>query len=116
LTSASEKFFGTVSGKVDDQAGIAGFACPLSHRLEDRIRRITPHRLSAAAAVQLRSARVQQFHVIGELGHGADRGTRGTHRVGLVDRDRRWNTLDPVHLRLVHAPRNWRAYGENVST
>jgi hypothetical protein len=59
--------------------------------------------LTSASEKFFGTASGQQLHVIGELGHGANRGTRGAHRVGLVDRDRRWNALDPVHLRLVHA-------------
>src|SRR3990172_6271523 len=38
-----------------------------------------------------------------QLGHGADGRARGAHRVGLVDRDRRRNAIDRIHLRLVHA-------------
>jgi hypothetical protein len=41
--------------------------------------------------------------VIVDLGHRADGGTRGAHRVGLVDGDGRWNALDAVHLRTIHA-------------
>ena len=69
----------------------------------DADRRIAPHRLAAATAVQMRGARVQQLEVVGELGHRAHRRARGAHRVGLVDRDRRRHALDPIHLRLVHA-------------
>ncbi len=58
---------------------------------------------AAAAAVQLRRAGEQQLQVVVQLGHGADRGARGAHRVGLVDGDRRRDALDRVDLRLVHA-------------
>ncbi len=55
--------------------------------------------LAAAAAMQRAGARVQQLQVIVDLGHRADRGARGAHRIGLVDGDGRRNALDAVDLR-----------------
>ncbi len=69
----------------------------------DGLRRIVPHRLRGLAVEQPRRARVEQLQVIVELRHGADRGTRAAHRVGLVDGDGRRHAVDPVHLRPVHA-------------
>jgi len=46
---------------------------------------------------------VKQLHVIGDLGHGADGGARGPHRIFAVDGDGRRDPLDLVHLRPVHA-------------
>ena len=69
----------------------------------DRFRRVARHLGAAAAAIELRCAREQQLHVIVQFGHGADRGARGAHRVGLVDGDRGRDAVDAVDLRLVHA-------------
>ena len=52
--------------------------------------------------MQHRGARKQQLQMIVELGHGADGGPRGTHRIGLVDGDRGRDALDAIHQRLVH--------------
>jgi len=53
--------------------------------------------------VQVRGTGVKQLEVVGQLGHRAHRRPRAAHRIGLVDRNRRRHTFDPVHLRLVHA-------------
>ena len=53
--------------------------------------------------MQLAGAREQQLQVIVELGHRADGGARGAHRVGLVDGDGRRNAVDAIDRRLVHA-------------
>ena len=98
--------FGEVLGyrhrKRDDEPRIAGGRAALGQRFVDRLRRIADDLAAAAAAVELRGARVQQLQVVGELGHRAHRRARRAHRIGLVDRDRRRNAFDPVDLRLVH--------------
>ncbi len=71
--------------------------------LVNRLGRVAHHRLAAAAAVELGGAREEQLEVVVQLGHRADRGARGAHRVGLVDGDGRRDALDRVDLRLVHA-------------
>ena len=38
-----------------------------------------------------------------ELGHRADRAARTSHRIRLVDRNRRQDAFDAVHLGFVHA-------------
>ncbi len=63
---------------------------------------IAPHRPAAAPAVKYRGPRKQQLQVIVELGHGADGGARGSHRICLVDGDRGRNSVDAVDLRLIH--------------
>jgi hypothetical protein len=78
------KFGGTVIEKVISSRGVAR------------------DRATAVAAVELRGARVQQLQVIVDLGHRADRAARCPHRIGLVDRDRRRNAVDPVDLGPVH--------------
>ena len=62
-----------------------------------------PHRLRRDPVKQLAGPGKQQLEVVIELGHGAHRGARGAHRVGLVNRNRRRHAVDPVHRRLVHA-------------
>lgn len=70
---------------------------------------VAGHQLTAAAAVQLRTPGVEQLEVIGQLGHRADRGARGAHRIGLVDRDRRGHPFNAVDLRPILAVENCRA-------
>ena len=92
-----------VNREGDDQPWVARRRGALDERVEDRVRVVAPHRLAAGAAVESRAAREHQLQVIVQLGHGADRGARGAHRVGLVDGDRRRDAVDAVDRRLVHA-------------
>ena len=59
-------------------------------------------RAPADRAVRLADARPQQAQVVVDLGHGADRRARVARGRLLVDRDRRREPLDRVHVRLVH--------------
>ncbi len=70
-------------------------------RLEDRRRRVAPHRLAAAAAVQHGRARVERAQVVGDRRHGRDGRARGADGRGAVDRDRRQHALDPLGARPV---------------
>ncbi len=72
-------------------------------RLEHRLRRVFLHRQSGGLVEQARRAGEQQLEVVVELRHRAHRRARGAHRVGLVDRNRRWHAFDAVHRRAVHA-------------
>ena len=45
----------------------------------------------------------QQLQMVIELGHGAYRRAGAAHRIGLVDGNGRWHTIDLVHRRSVHA-------------
>ena len=74
-----------------------------AQRVQDRAWRVAAHRRAAAAAVQDGGAGEQQLQVVVELGHGADGGARGPHRIGLVDGDGRGDAVDGVHAGLVHA-------------
>ncbi|MCY1213085.1 hypothetical protein D9M72_248440 [compost metagenome] len=104
---AADFFFGEVGGHGDrerhDQARIAGGRGAFGQRMADRVRRIAPHHLAAAAAVQLGAAREQQLQVVVQFGHRADRAARAAHRVGLVDGDGGQDAFDAIHLGLVHA-------------
>lgn len=53
--------------------------------------------------MELPEADIEEFYVVGEFGHGAHRGAGGAHRVFAVDGYGRWDILDAVHLRPVHA-------------
>ena len=53
--------------------------------------------------MQLAHLGEQQPHVVGHLGHGADRGAGVLYRVALVDGDGWRDALDVLDLRLVHA-------------
>ena len=68
----------------------------------DALRGVPAHLPAAVAAVQPGGAREEQLQVVVELRHGADRGARGAHGVGLVDGDGGRDALDAVHARLVH--------------
>ena len=65
--------------------------------------RIVPYRLRARAVKQLAGTGKQKLQVIVQLGHGADRGARAAHRVGLVDGNGRRHAVHLVDCRLVHA-------------
>ena len=91
---------GSLVGKVD-RGGLPDV--PVQQRRHDAAGRAALHRLVALPAVQLPHLGEQQPHVIGQLGHGADRGTGVLHRVALVDGDGRRDALDVLDLRLVHA-------------
>ncbi|MNT03023.1 hypothetical protein D3C72_1375410 [compost metagenome] len=107
LKKAAHFLFGEVrrhgDGERHDQARIARRRGAFGQRVVDGIGRIAAHHLAAAAAIQARAAREQQFQVVVQLGHRANRAARAAHRVGLVDGDGRQDAFDAVHLRLVHA-------------
>ena len=69
----------------------------------DRFRGVALDPLAARAAVQGADLRVQQFEVVVQLGHGADRRTRGAHRPVLVDGDGGQDAVHALDVRLVHA-------------
>ena len=58
---------------------------------------------AALAAKELRRSREEQLQVIVDLRHRPDRRARRAHGVGLVDGDRRRDSLDRIDLGLVHA-------------
>ena len=89
--------------KGDRQARIAGDGRAGRQARDDRLGGVASYRLRALPAVELGRACEQQLQVIVQLGHRADRAARGTHRIGLVDRDCRRHTFDPVHRGPVHA-------------
>src|SRR6267154_1591674 len=97
--------------KADDQARIARGFGTCSELLVYGVRRIAPHGPTAAAAKEPSRTREKQLQVVVQLGHRADRRAGRTHWIGLVDGDRRRNSLDRVHPGLVHAveelPRIW---------
>ncbi len=70
--------------------------------VEDALWRVAAHLAQAGAAVQGCRTCKEQFQMIVELGHGADRGAGGAHRIGLVNGDCGRYPLDAVHLRFVH--------------
>ena len=88
--------------KGQQQRGIAVLAGEYFQRFLNARGRVTPHRPAATLAMQHGGTREQQLQMIVELGHGADGGARGSHRVGLIDGYRRRNSFDTVDQRLVH--------------
>ena len=68
----------------------------------DGLRCVHLHGAGAAAAGEPGRAREQELQVVVELGHGADRGARVPHRVGLIDGDGRRHPLHRIHRRAVH--------------
>src|SRR6202035_4204223 len=75
--------------KAHEEARITGVYRPAQHVPVDALGRIAMHGLSAAAAEQARRARKEQLQVVIELRHRAHGRARGTHRIGLIDGDRR---------------------------
>ena len=61
------------------------------------------YRLGGLLVEQLTGAGEQQLQMVIQLGHGAYRRTRTSHRVGLVNRNSWRHALDLVHCRAVHA-------------
>ena len=76
----------------------------LHHLVDDLLGRLAHDRAAADRAVRLAHARPQQAQVVVDLGHGADRRARVARGRLLVDRDRRREPLDRVHVGLVHLP------------
>ena len=75
------------------------------HRLvDDLLGRLAHDRAPADRAVRLADARPQQPQVVVDLGDRPDRRARVARGRLLVDRDRRRQPLDRVHVRLVHLP------------
>ena len=58
--------------------------------------------LGVVRTVRLARAREQQTQVVVDLGHGSHGGSRVVAAGLLVDRDRRRQALDPVHIGLLH--------------
>ena len=82
---------------------LTGKRCIANEGCGRRLCAVVMHQLSATTAMQLRRARKKQFQVVVQLGHRADGGARGTHRIRLVDGDGRRDAADGIHLWLVHA-------------
>ncbi len=80
----------------------AGPVGQLHDAVDDLLWALASDEAPAARAVGLTDAGVQQAEVVVDLGHGADRRARVAGGGLLVDRDCRRETLDEVHVRLVH--------------
>ena len=74
----------------------------LHHLVDDLLGRLTGDRPAADVAVGMADSRPQQPQVVVDLGDGPDRRPRVARGRLLVDRDRRREPLDRVHVRLVH--------------
>lgn len=74
----------------------------LQHLVDDGLRRLARDGTAALGAVRLADAREEQPQVVVDLGDGADRRARVARGRLLVDGDSRGETLDEVHVRLVH--------------
>ena len=72
--------------------------------VDDLLGRLRRDRPAAVEAVRLADPRPQQAQVVVDLRDRADRRPRVARRRLLVDRDRRRQALDRVHVRLVHLP------------
>ena len=70
--------------------------------IHDLIHRLALDLASALRTVRRADARVQKTHIIVNLRDGTDRRTRVPVRRLLIDRNRRAETLDEVHRRLLH--------------
>ncbi len=59
-------------------------------------------RFATTLAKELSQAGIEELHIIGDLGHGTDRGAGGAYRVFAVDGNGRRDTINAVHLGPVH--------------
>ena len=80
----------------------AGVVCELHRLVDDLLCRLADDRAAADGTVGLAHAGPQQAQVVVDLGDGADGGAGVAGRGLLVDRDRRGEALDGVHVGLVH--------------
>ncbi len=76
----------------------------LHHLIDDLLGRLPGDRRPAVRAVRVADARPEQAQVVVDLRDRADRRPRVARGRLLVDRDRRRQPLDRVHVRLVHLP------------
>ena len=72
------------------------------HAVGDLLQRLARDRGAAVVAVGLSDPRPQEAQVVVDLGHRPDRGARVARGRLLVDRDRRAQALDRVHVGLLH--------------
>jgi hypothetical protein len=72
------------------------------HLIDDLLGRLRLDRAAAVVAMRMADPGPQQPQVVVDLGDGADRGARIAARGLLIDRDRRREPLDRVHVGLVH--------------
>ena len=72
------------------------------HVVGDLLDRLAGDRRAALEAVRLADPRPEQAQVVVDLGHRADRRARVARGRLLVDRDRRRQALDRVHVGLLH--------------
>ena len=102
------EFFGAgVGGQFDrkgnDQSRVVGFDGAADEGAVNRLGRIVLYGLGRDFVKQVAGAGEQQFQMVVELRHGAHGGAARSHRVGLVNRNRRGNAFHLVNRRLVHA-------------
>ena len=81
-----------------------GALVEFEHPVHDLLRRLPGDRPAADRAVRLAHPRVQQPQVVVDLGDGPDGGPRVAAGRLLVDRHRRGQPVDEVHVGLVHLP------------
>ena len=89
----------------------AGALAQLHHLVHDLLGRLAHDRAPADRAVGLAHAGPQQAQVVVDLGHRADRRAGVAGGGLLVDRDRRRESLDRVHVGLVHLPQELAGIG-----
>ena len=74
----------------------------LHHLVDHLLGRLRGDRTAAVVAMRMAHPGPEQAQVVVDLGDRADRGARVARGGLLVDRDRRRQALDRVHVRLVH--------------
>ena len=83
---------------------IAGALGQLEDLIDHLVDRLGPDRAVALRAVGLTGAAEEQAQIVLNLGDGADRGAGVMAGGFLIDRDRRREPLDRIHIGLVHLP------------
>ncbi len=84
-------------GRQQRQLGALGHG---EHAVDDLLDGLRLDALSAVRAMRDSDTRVEQAQVVGDLGHGADRGARGLRERPLLDRDGRAQPLDALDVGL----------------
>ena len=94
---------GQLDRKGDHDTGIVRSFGAAQQLRVDRVRRVVLHGQCGSAVKQMAGPGEQKLQVVVQLGHSADGGAAGPHRVGLVDGDGGRYAVHPVDSGLVHA-------------
>ena len=75
----------------------------VQHRIYNLLHRLLADLASAVGTMGMPHARVEQAQIVVDLGHSANGRARIMRRALLIDRNRRREAVDMIHIRLLHA-------------